>query len=348
MIHTFWNKNKDNKIVERWQVGNTFTNHWEAPTYLLPVEDSSLRGGGREFRQALWNAAKSTVEEWTGQNLTQCSLYGIRIYTEGAVLNTHVDRLPLVSSAIINVAQDTDEPWPLELIGHDGKAYNVTMEPGDMVLYESHSVLHGRPFPLKGRFMANLFIHFEPTGHSLKYHGYDPRAELRDNTQQYRKAVEHASGGHETDHHDTSSLPPYLLPGSPEVEYYFAHRRSDRYFKQSPSVGSNNDAASATGSTTAHEYAAMGDVKGLIRLLENKSHLVHARDQNGWTPLHEGARSGHMDIVKALVEMGANINERSFSGLGGTPLYYAKINGIENEAYHFLRSIGAVEIGPEL
>jgi len=46
--------------------------------------------------------------------------------------------------------------------GHDGKVYNVTMEPGDMVLYESHSVLHGRPFPLKGRYYANIFVHFEP------------------------------------------------------------------------------------------------------------------------------------------------------------------------------------------
>jgi prolyl 4-hydroxylase len=35
------------------------------------------------------------------------------------------------------------------------------MEPGDMVLYESHSVIHGRPFPMKGRFFANIFIHFE-------------------------------------------------------------------------------------------------------------------------------------------------------------------------------------------
>jgi hypothetical protein len=32
---------------------------------------------------------------------------------------------------------------------------------GDMVLYESHSVIHGRPFPLKGRYYANIFIHFE-------------------------------------------------------------------------------------------------------------------------------------------------------------------------------------------
>jgi prolyl 4-hydroxylase len=29
------------------------------------------------------------------------------------------------------------------VIGHDGKATNVTMVPGDLVLYESHSFIHG-------------------------------------------------------------------------------------------------------------------------------------------------------------------------------------------------------------
>ena len=66
-----------------------------------------------------------------------------------------MDRLPLVSSCIIQVAQDIDEPWPVEVISHAGVAYNVTMEPGDMVLYESHSILHGRPFPLVGRFYVS-------------------------------------------------------------------------------------------------------------------------------------------------------------------------------------------------
>jgi len=59
------------------------------------------------------------------------------------MLAPHVDRLPLVSSAIINVDSDVDEPWPLAVIGHDGIERNVTMEPGDLVLYESHSVIHG-------------------------------------------------------------------------------------------------------------------------------------------------------------------------------------------------------------
>jgi prolyl 4-hydroxylase len=121
---------------------------------MVSVEDSSLRGGGNVLKQAIWGAARDTISEWTGQELTECSLYGIRIYKEGAVLATHVDRLPLVSSAIINVASDTDEPWPLEVYGHDGKATNVTMEPGDMVLYESHSVLHGASSKKRKQFLC--------------------------------------------------------------------------------------------------------------------------------------------------------------------------------------------------
>ena len=161
LIDSFWKKNKENEKVEQWGIGNTYTNNWASPTYMVSVEDTGLRGGGFKLKQAIWYAAQSTISEWTQQELTQCSLYGIRVYKTGAVLATHVDRLPLVSSAIINVAQDVDEPWPLEVIGHDGVAHNVTMEPGDMVLYESHSVLHGRPYPLKGRYMANIFVYVQ-------------------------------------------------------------------------------------------------------------------------------------------------------------------------------------------
>jgi prolyl 4-hydroxylase len=155
MITSFWEQNKDAGQEEQWGIGNTYTNNWDHPTLMVSVENSALRGGGYALKQKIWNEVKKIISEWTGEEVTQCSLYGIRMYNEGAVLSPHVDRLPLVSSAIINVAQDLDEPWPLEVIGHDGRAENVTMEPGDMVLYESHSVIHGRPFPLKGRFFAS-------------------------------------------------------------------------------------------------------------------------------------------------------------------------------------------------
>jgi prolyl 4-hydroxylase len=68
------------------------------------------------------------------------------------------------------------DSWPLEIYSRDGKAVNITMEPGDMVLYESHSLIHGRPYPLKGRHFSNIFIHFEPV---LTYEdGVDPSDQL--------------------------------------------------------------------------------------------------------------------------------------------------------------------------
>jgi Ankyrin repeats (3 copies) len=77
------------------------------------------------------------------------------------------NRVPLVISAIINIAQDVEEDWMLELIDHHGMAKNLTLVPGDMILYESHSIIHGRPYKLNGSYYANLFLQFEPLGYSM-------------------------------------------------------------------------------------------------------------------------------------------------------------------------------------
>lgn len=62
-----------------------------------------------------------------------------------------------------------------------------------MVLYESHSVIHGRPFPLKGGFYANVFIHFEPLGALDDEIRYDEK------------------------------IPPYLIPNSKWEETWWRH-----------------------------------------------------------------------------------------------------------------------------
>jgi prolyl 4-hydroxylase len=162
---------------------------------MIPIADPDNIGGGEDLVNAIWEVAQAEVEDWTGIQMRSSSVYGIRVYTNGSVLNPHVDRLPLVSSCIVNVAQDVDEDWPLEVYDRFGEAVNVTMRPGDMVFYESHSLVHGRPFPLKGRHYANIFIHFEAMGESLYDEGQEP----------YDKNGE---------------LPPYILPNSPEAEYW--------------------------------------------------------------------------------------------------------------------------------
>jgi prolyl 4-hydroxylase len=119
-----------NKQEENWGMGNVYTNNWKAPTSMVSIESSKLRGGGQLFKRQIWDAARPTIEAWTGMKLQSTSVYGIRVYTEGAILSPHVDRLPLVSSCIINVDQDVDEPWILEVYDRHDRAVNVTMEPG--------------------------------------------------------------------------------------------------------------------------------------------------------------------------------------------------------------------------
>jgi len=162
LIREFWEANKHLEQEEVWEPGNIITNSWAVPSTMVAVEDDTLPGGGHELQSKIYNMANEIIQEWTGQKSFPTSVYGIRVYKDGAILAPHVDRLPLVSSMIINVDQDVDEDWVLEVIGHDGHAYNVTQKPGDLVLYESHSIIHGRPFPLKGRYYANIFIHFAP------------------------------------------------------------------------------------------------------------------------------------------------------------------------------------------
>eukprot|EP01031_Cornospumella_fuschlensis_P029054 gene29054-35068_t len=161
----FYNQNKDKKVLEKWYRGATIVNTWDSPTYMVSFENPSFRGG-LSLKNQIWEGVRPVIEEWVGRKIVPTSLYGIRLYTDKSVLATHVDRLPLVSSCIINVDQDLDEPWPIEVYDHDGQAHNITMEPGDMVLYESSTILHGRPFAMKGRYFANIFVHFEPVDHA--------------------------------------------------------------------------------------------------------------------------------------------------------------------------------------
>lgn len=139
LIKEFWDNNKDNSINEWGKVINTYHNMWESPPTIILVSNETLIGGGPQLNTLIWDVAREVLEEWTGQRLAPCSLYGIRIYHNNSILvgwkdwrflqycnqstsfsrsllwdcakTPHTDRLPLVSSAIINVAQDVDEPW---------------------------------------------------------------------------------------------------------------------------------------------------------------------------------------------------------------------------------------------
>ena len=77
----------------------------------------------------------------------------------------HVDREEThAASVIVNIGQyGMDEAWPLQIYDlHSGEMTNVTMEPGELLFYESAKCLHGREVPLQGDAFVSLFAHYRP------------------------------------------------------------------------------------------------------------------------------------------------------------------------------------------
>ena len=58
--------------------------------------------------------------------------------------------------------QDVDEDWPLQIFDHSGKLHEIILKAGEMVWYESASLIHGRVKPLNGSYFENLFVHYMP------------------------------------------------------------------------------------------------------------------------------------------------------------------------------------------
>ena len=76
---------------------------------------------------------------------------------------------------------------------------------------------------------------------------------------------------------------------------------------------------------------------------------LHAKDRNGWQPIHEAARNGQWKSIEFLLENGANINEVSNFGKGRSPLRLALDSLKEGHpALSYLKLHGGIDIGTEL
>ena len=157
-LGAFYYNNAQNVVREEWTDRGVFVNWWETDVLLLQVPWNVKR-----IYQA---RLKAMVEEWAGVPVEQTDMYGLRQYTQGARLLSHVDRHETHAvSLIVNVAQgNLTEPWPVEVYDHADRLHEVSMDPGDVVYYESAKCLHGRNRPLSGpnAYYTNLFTHYKP------------------------------------------------------------------------------------------------------------------------------------------------------------------------------------------
>jgi prolyl 4-hydroxylase len=308
-------------------------------------------------------SVQDLLESWTNQRLVLTSAYGIRLYNEGSILAPHVDRLPLVSSAIINVFQrNVTEPWMLEVIGHDGIAQNLTSKPGEIILYESASVIHGRPYPLKGEGAqyGSLFVHFEPLYHTMRHaqkagaatntKGIDQSSknafEKALQEQLQKPSLHHQNEEKEKTKTISSNMPFRKNPGYVWPEYDSLY--DQRFYFEYEETVTPKASKTVFGKITAHQAASLGELSALKAIAKEsgKQELFKA-DHNGWRPLHEAARSGNDDIVEYLLEQGAKVNERTNNNKGGNPLYWASKDLKNNaKAIALLKTYGGINMAP--
>ncbi len=88
-----------------------------------------------------------------------------------------------------------------------------------------------------------------------------------------------------------------------------------------------------------HEAVKTGDLQKVQELIKNDPDLVNLKDISGRTPLHWAARNDHLNIVKFLVNNGADVNAEDNQGI--SPLFYSVWLGGNYEIAECLVNIGA-------
>ncbi|CAH9063608.1 hypothetical protein PSECIP111951_03216 [Pseudoalteromonas holothuriae] len=129
-----------------------------SPSHLLKLSDSMCT--------YIHQTMQPLLSSWAGVELEPTYVYGIRTYHNGATLKPHRDRIAThVISCIINVHQDIDIEWPLQIEDNLYRTHSMILKPGEAIFYESARLEHSRVEPLVGRAYANIFCHFIPTGY---------------------------------------------------------------------------------------------------------------------------------------------------------------------------------------
>jgi hypothetical protein len=157
------------KILEIYELAKQ-----EPHTEGFPGKDEVIHGGETGIfrldfherkRDVIHRALQPLHEEWAKRDLIPSAVYGIRSYYDGTSLIMHRDIVQThhISSIII---VDTDErlPWPLHIEDHDGNEHKIYTKPGQIILYESATCLHGRPTPFAGNYYNNFYVHYKFAG----------------------------------------------------------------------------------------------------------------------------------------------------------------------------------------
>lgn len=148
-----------------------------------PGKDQVIKGEGitsdilnlehlKAIRQVIHEQLQPLHKEWSNREILPTAVYGIRSYNKGATLITHRDKVGThhISSIIIvdkdlncgcSKTKGVENDWALDIQDHEGKWHKVYAEIGDIILYESAVLEHGRLEPFKGNYFRNFYVHYK-------------------------------------------------------------------------------------------------------------------------------------------------------------------------------------------
>lgn len=111
-IASYYYNNRDppHLVLETWDADEGITvNFWESVVEFVHMPANL----GARWQSRL----RELVEIWVGHELETTDIYGMRVYTKGARLLTHVDRVTThAASLIVNIAQENvGRPWTIEV-----------------------------------------------------------------------------------------------------------------------------------------------------------------------------------------------------------------------------------------
>jgi len=162
VVLPFYEEKKKSSIQPHSEIRGGYTNNH------LNQFDKIELDNFRDTHAVIVSEMQKVLQWWVGAKLKHTSTFGVRIYRRHAMLINHVDRMDThLASAVLQVAQQTDEGWPLEVVRENGERYEVYLQPGEMVLYEGAKIRHGRPMRFRGTEFGNIFSHFAP----IHWHG---------------------------------------------------------------------------------------------------------------------------------------------------------------------------------
>jgi hypothetical protein len=153
-------------LVSLWELGQDDIRPEGADsTFFSSGDPDFLALGG--FGDELLERLQPLHEAWVGTSLVPTAVYGMRIFRRDQRLEMHVDQMSTHAvSSMLFVAQDIDEPWPLQIDTRDSR-HRLFPQPGQMLLYEGASVPHGHPTPLNGDAFVVAMLHYRPADWSV-------------------------------------------------------------------------------------------------------------------------------------------------------------------------------------